>query len=195
MSKKFDTLHKKAVEGDVQAQFRLAALYYRGNGVNKDDTKAFEWFRRAALKGYSPAQYELGKCYRWGIGVTQNNRLALRFFKRAAAEGNADAENRMGDIYEQGILLKRDYEKAKLWYLRAASHGSISAFITLEIHYGITPPDGVQMPIDYMRWRNLVKLYIGESPENPLDQEKDSKGRTIKNGNISFSLCSPNLVI
>ena len=40
-----------AANGDVEAQSRLADMYFNGRGVAKDDKEAMKWVRRAAAQG------------------------------------------------------------------------------------------------------------------------------------------------
>ena len=39
-----------AVQGDVDAQIKLGNMYYHGEGVEQDHTKAMVWYRKAADK-------------------------------------------------------------------------------------------------------------------------------------------------
>jgi len=48
-----------AERGDAVAQFNLALMYYRGQGVRQDDKTALRWFRLAAEQGHSEMAPEL----------------------------------------------------------------------------------------------------------------------------------------
>ena len=50
-----------AIQGDIEAQTRLALLYNKGLGVQKDQDKFEEWLRRAAEQGHQIAKQELEK--------------------------------------------------------------------------------------------------------------------------------------
>ena len=45
----FDYFHKAAVLGNYEAQYSLAELYYRGQGVSQDYALAAKWFRESAF--------------------------------------------------------------------------------------------------------------------------------------------------
>jgi TPR repeat protein len=62
----------KAEQGDSDAQFQLAKLYYSGTGVTKSDAAAVRWYRAAAEQGYAKAQFNLGKMYHDGQGVPKD---------------------------------------------------------------------------------------------------------------------------
>jgi TPR repeat protein len=70
-------LHRLAEHGDTDAQSRLGALYYNGEGVPQDYAAAAKWFRLAAEQGNPEAQNNLGMLYADGTGVTQD-KLMLR---------------------------------------------------------------------------------------------------------------------
>src|SRR5581483_1338393 len=62
-------LTEKAEAGDAAAQFNLAVLYARGDGVAQDYARAASWFREAAINGNVPAQFNLGVLYERGLGM------------------------------------------------------------------------------------------------------------------------------
>jgi hypothetical protein len=43
-------------------------MYYRGDGVAKDEEESFKWYRAAAEQGHAEAQYNIGLAYRDGLG-------------------------------------------------------------------------------------------------------------------------------
>ena len=53
-------LFENANRGDASAQFDLGLMYYGGQGLLQDYTKAVYWFHRAAVQGHAEAQYNLG---------------------------------------------------------------------------------------------------------------------------------------
>lgn len=97
-------LQKKAEQGYANAQYTLGLLYFNGEGVPQDHTKAREWWRKAAEQGLAEAQTALGMAYSLGHGVEQNDELAIEWFDRAAEQGNAEAK----------LLLKQLQELAEL---------------------------------------------------------------------------------
>lgn len=64
IEKRFKNYYEKAADkGNVNAQYYIGKLYYKGKGIEKDDKKAFEYLKKAAEQGHVDAQYYLGKCY------------------------------------------------------------------------------------------------------------------------------------
>ena len=80
-------IEKSADQGYVHAQYNLANLYLRGNGVTQNDYLAFSWFIKAAEQGDAPAQYNLGRMYLLGKG-SDKNILEARFWMKLAIEND-----------------------------------------------------------------------------------------------------------
>ena len=60
-----------AAQGDAESQYRIARMYYHGEGA-KDDAAAANWYRKAADQGHDKAQNNLGLLYEEGRGVEQD---------------------------------------------------------------------------------------------------------------------------
>ena len=75
--------YKKAYEqGNDESAFRLANMYFKGNGVVTNYEKAFSLASEAFEKGYKGinAWYMLGVCYKEGIGTVKNPLKALEYY-------------------------------------------------------------------------------------------------------------------
>lgn len=67
-------------ENDPEAQYKLGAMFYRGEGLKKPDyRRAAAFFSRAANNGYAPAQVKLGLLYWRGEGVAKNMKMAHKW--------------------------------------------------------------------------------------------------------------------
>ena len=84
-----------AEKGFARAQMDLGVLYFKGQGVQKDDAKAMRLFRVAAEQGYSQAQNGMGVIYMKGEVVSQDYITAIKWFKLAAEQGNAVAQKKV----------------------------------------------------------------------------------------------------
>ena len=78
-------LERAADTGQKYAQYSLAGLYYRGQGVEQDFEKAFCLYASSAKQGNPYASYEQAKMLRDGIGVRKNSSLASEYFAEAFA--------------------------------------------------------------------------------------------------------------
>lgn len=84
--------YKKAAEhGVAEAQFNLALMYEKGQGVPQDYEKAFHWYQQAAEQGFPAAQHNLGIIYYKGQGVPQDYQKAYQWFSLSANQGDKGA--------------------------------------------------------------------------------------------------------
>lgn len=73
-----------AVSADYKyAQYSLAGLYYRGQGVEQDYEQALHLYECSSEQGNPYADYELAKMFRDGIGTEKNAFQADTHFLRA----------------------------------------------------------------------------------------------------------------
>lgn len=77
-----------AEKGDVGAQYTIGSMYYAGNGVRQDYSKAFDLYQKAANQGFAEAQNNLGLMYAKGNGVPQNYTTAKKLFKKSCDTGS-----------------------------------------------------------------------------------------------------------
>lgn len=64
--------YKAAWQGSTKAQYLIANMYLKGEGVQSNEAKAFRWFNLAARRGYRPAQLQLGLMFENGCGTIPN---------------------------------------------------------------------------------------------------------------------------
>ena len=103
IEKRFKNYYEKAADkGNVNAQYYIGKLYYKGKGIEKDYKKAFEYLKKAAEQGHVDAQYYLGKCYYDGKGVEKDYEKAFEYLKKAADKGHIDAQYNLGFCYAEG---------------------------------------------------------------------------------------------
>ena len=133
---------KSADRGNVNAQFNLGGMYYKGEGVTQDYTKALKWFSKAAEQGHVFAQIYLGNMYRYGEGVTKDYKKAIYWYTQAAKQrsiiaeqGSALAQAGLGDMHYNGEGVTQDYAKAAEWYCMAAERGFVGAQYSLGLMY------------------------------------------------------------
>jgi TPR repeat protein len=106
------------------AEFSLALLYYKGQGVTQDYAEAARLLRQAADKGHAEAQATLGAAYeKGGWGLTQDYAQASTWFRKAADQGYAHAQSNLGVLYLNGQGVPQDYAQAAIWYRKAAEQG------------------------------------------------------------------------
>ncbi|MBI1262482.1 MAG: hypothetical protein GC184_12255 [Rhizobiales bacterium] len=115
-----------ALAAKADAQFYLAMMYYRGQGVAVDRTEGLRWLLLSAKKRYSPTFAELGRIYMEGLGVSKDTvqgwaylMLANRFATNDDQRGTSvDAMNKY-DGWMQASEKQAAARKADEWL---ASH-------------------------------------------------------------------------
>jgi TPR repeat protein len=121
-------LYRQAAEqGDANAQYNLAMMYFNGQGVARDYEQAAKWFTKAAEQGLAEAQCNLGLMYSEGKGVTQDYLKTFKWYTKAAEQGLAEAQNNLGTIYRTGKGVAPNNEQAVKWFRRAAEQGYAEA--------------------------------------------------------------------
>lgn len=123
---------KAAELGHVKAQIRLAYIYEKGIGVEKDPRLAVQWYKSAA-ESDPKAQFSLGLCYTKGIGIVQDHKKAVECFMKSAQSGYDRALYNLGYCYEQGTGVHRNIDTAIRYYMDAASKGNEHARKRLEL--------------------------------------------------------------
>ena len=87
-----DQLSALAESGLPEAQYRVALLYSRGQGVEQDAVKAFDLMKSASEQGHPYAQRSLAEFYINGIGVDANSSLAA-YWQQTAVDNLKKLEN------------------------------------------------------------------------------------------------------
>jgi len=136
-----------AQQGNAEAQFFVAALYVRGQGVTKDYDEAARLLRRAAEQGLASAQYQLTLPYLEGRGV-KDEAEALLWNRKAAEQGFAPAQHNLGTHITSGRQgPTKDLAEAARWFQNAAEQGwvpSQRALVPMYAHGQGVPKDQVE---------------------------------------------------
>lgn len=119
----FPTMKQLAEQGNPTAQFLLALMYKKGEGVVADEQEYAHWlraFEESAERGHSGAQWELSCKHRSGNHFAQDIARANYWLERAAENGNADAQYHLSHYYKHGEFgYVPDSEKARFWLSQA----------------------------------------------------------------------------
>ena len=168
MSRGVGELRASANAGFPVAQYRLAKLYERGEGVPRDLSQARNWAERAAHAGNCRAMHDAGVFSARGDGGAVDTAAAFRWFRAAADCGVADSQYNLGILYRQGRGVSADPREALFWFLVAAhnaAHEDVSAFdqaldITAEL-----PTDDVEAA------RSRARAFHARSPDPAANLE------------------------
>ena len=122
-----------ANNGDMDAQYILGTIYYRGELGTVDYKKAFQYFEMAAEQNDPDSENWLAWMYYNGYGVEKDIDMAIRWYEVAAKEGLADAQYSYGCLYHMEDNPKRDNNKALKWLKRAKKRGDRRADLLMNI--------------------------------------------------------------
>ncbi len=91
MSQKFIFAKEAAKKGNARAQFDLAMMYHKGEGIKRNEKLAFNYFHKAARNNSVEAKFQMGINFSEGRGVRKQTQLAKYWFKLAAKAGHRTA--------------------------------------------------------------------------------------------------------
>jgi len=114
----FAAYHDAAKSGGQYGQFRLATMYFLGEGVKPDQGKYLEWMRKSAESGYPPANYLLGM-----HDVSRDAAAAARYFENAARNEHGPSMHMLGMMHARGIGVAQNNSEALRWFRMAKSQG------------------------------------------------------------------------
>ena len=135
-----------AENGDLEKQRILGEMYFIGERLKQNFTKASFWLQQyqesgatnAKVESYlrvckncgmraefgeSDAQVELGNCYFRGDVVPMDKARAVQWYARAANKGNANAQAILGECYFRGMGVGQSFIKASKWLEEAHTNG------------------------------------------------------------------------
>ena len=122
--------YKDAIEcGLLEAEERLASMYYDGKGVPQDYTEAFNLYLKAAEKDNLQAIIKTAEMYNEGKGVTEDKTKAIEWYLKAAHKGDSKSMQIVADAYQEGTILNKDIKEARYWYEKAANRGEVAAML------------------------------------------------------------------
>lgn len=103
--------------GSAACMNDLGALYYMGDLVEQDYSKAAELYELAMDHGCYQSIINLGYIWEYGRTGTCDHQKAYRYFALAAAlDQSSEAVYKLGDMYARGQAVERDMAKAyQLW--------------------------------------------------------------------------------
>jgi len=116
-----------ADKGYAPAQYRLASMYEKGNGVDHDLAKAKQYYEQAANQGNASAMHNLAVLYASGTAGSQDYDSAASWFSRAADLGVSDSQFNLAILYARGNGVKQDLQESYKWFAIAAKSGDKDA--------------------------------------------------------------------
>jgi len=118
---------KAALQGDKEAQFQLAKMYERGQGVEQSDELALNWIKKAAHNGLGKAEFMYANMLSFGRGLEQKDtKKALLWYERAAEHGHPEAMLKLASLYFENNTENIKLYESLSWALKAATFPVVS---------------------------------------------------------------------
>lgn len=111
---------------------KLGEMYYKGDQMAQDLSKAVRYYERGCDLGDDTACNNLAVMYVSGAGGGQDEGVrrdygrAHEFFRRACNIDNAMACRNLASLYETGRGVDVDYDQARAYYTKACNLGDAS---------------------------------------------------------------------
>ena len=90
---------KLAEQGDASAQLKLAYMFYYGENVKQDFSKAAYFYEKAAEQKNANAVNNLGVLYAYGFGVKKDIQKAKILWELASRQGNTESKVNLQNLY------------------------------------------------------------------------------------------------
>jgi len=110
----YDECLRSAENGDADAQYKLAHMYYSGENAPKNKNRALYWLQKSAENGHMIGQYELGIMFYSGNDVSQDREEGLKWLKKSAENGYGSAILELIKI----AVCQEDFDELHSWLSR-----------------------------------------------------------------------------
>ena len=137
----FENFMKAADQQLSDAEFYVAGMFFYGEGIEKNYSKAVKYYKKIVKYKSSDNSYiiesyfKLGFCYLFGEGIKQNTKSALKYLNKAVKSEHIEAKYWLGYYYYDlwNKLEEDDKEVGKKAYklLKSASDQNIE----LSLHF------------------------------------------------------------
>src|SRR6516165_9777778 len=155
-----------ALGGDRDAQYRLARLLERADGVPRDLRAATGWYGKAAEQGHVAAALELNRLRHEGADIPADETKIAAALRLEVDKGDRDAMRALADMQVYGRGLPRDAEQGLALLRRGAGAGSAAAAEDLADLFLHDAPGIPRNPAEGFRWLMRAALV-----DNPAAQE------------------------
>lgn len=148
---------KGCSNADGRECFQVAAMYFEGAGVPRDQVQAAQLYKQSCDAGFAQGCYNLGVLYNQGVTVPGDKAKGAQLYKRACDSGFAPACNNLAVLYEDGTGVAKNQAEAAQLYKQACDGGFGEGCFNLAVAY----EQGVGVAHDPIK----AKLLLGQACE------------------------------
>lgn len=159
-------LARAAVAGDLEAAYRLAVMYEKGEGVAADQTEAVSWLTFAENMGHVDAMFAMAQRQEEGRGVDKDTKEALGSYLLGARRGHVLSYKALLERVMAGNV-PADVAPVVLEYVEEqARKGEFRAQFALGLAslYGNLVPRDVAKAADWFRKLEAIRNAQGAAP-------------------------------
>jgi len=110
------TYHKKAINGDIDATYKLGLIYYNGKITSQNLDKAFFYFDIASKYGSQKAKFNTAMIYSQKRFKNYNPKKAYKIFLGLAKENHIRSQYMVGNALLKGLGIKANPKEALKWF-------------------------------------------------------------------------------
>ncbi|MBR1735850.1 MAG: sel1 repeat family protein [Firmicutes bacterium] len=199
--KSFDLFLEAAELGSIDAAYRVARMYYMGEGIGRDYKRAVKWYTIAADSGNIPACRELCDIYYHGRGAEVSYDKSYKYFKEAADRDDEYSLYMLSEFYLTDILSMKDVAKGKE-ILKSAAEKGLAAAQKKYAYVLVNKRNGFPSYSEYFKWMLKAAVQndaeaqrrVGEAYEQGMGALKNKEAavewyeRAVANSDIYASL-------
>jgi len=113
--------------GDAEAQFQLAEMFRKGQGVSANPRLAARWYEPSVAQGHAHAAARLGILLWNGDGVSKKRDRALELLRKGVEGNSRPAQYKLALLYYKGEKVGLASEAAYELFHKAAEQGHPNA--------------------------------------------------------------------
>lgn len=178
----FKFQQKLAINGNVNAQYKLGSMYEIGEGIEADIEQAKQWYQRAAEAGSVSAKQRYTYLIVKEQGYDQaKNSEWLKNVKKDASQRKPDAVLLLAQLYHQGLGVKKDLNKSLELFnqIRVLGTANVEKEITL-IRSKIDAINKAELAKQQKHNREQVRLeQANKERQNKKQADKEKQVETV----------------
>jgi localization factor PodJL len=151
-------MKEAASKGLVMAQYQMARLFEKGEGVPRDLAASRSWTEQAAIGGNVKAMHDLAVFFAEGEAGPQSYASAAEWFRQASDMGVVDSQYNLALLFEQGQGVPKDPAEAAFWYGVAGRAGDADGARKSEALLAAYPKDQAD------KIRALIRSFTPKQP-------------------------------
>lgn len=125
--KAMEILEKAAKNNFLPANEFLAILWFQGELIPKDESKAVKYLKKSVELGSNRGLFTLGRCYLYGRGTEVDLEKGHEYLQKALNKGCKEAMEEKADCYLKGLGVPKNVKSAIVLLKIAEKKGSVYA--------------------------------------------------------------------